>query len=248
MELRDKVAIVTGASSGIGEAVAMALASRGARLTLTARRQARLEKVAERIRADGGEVLVVPADVRSEPELTGVFESSQVKWGRLDVLVNSAGLGRAASLHDGATEHWREMLEVNVLALSIATRDALRRFDPEGSGHIIHISSLSGHRVPPKGGFYPATKSAVRALTEALRLEMRERGSRHRVSSVSPGFVDTGFIEGYHHGDAEKARATRARCRFLDPADVARSVIHALEAPDHVAVHDVLVRCTEQPT
>lgn len=251
MELTGKVAIVTGASSGIGEATALALARRGVAVTLTARRQERLERVAGEVDRAGGRSLVHAADVRSETELLALFEASQRHWGRLDILVNAAGVGVAAPLHEGATEDWRAMLETNVLALAMATREALGRFDEKRGGHVIHLSSLSGHRVPPGGrgsGFYAATKFAVRALTEALRLELGARGNPSRVSEISPGYVATAFFEGYYRGDRKRIEETLTRFRILDPADIAAAVIWVLEAPGHVAIHDVLLRSREQPS
>src|SRR5215510_9410159 len=157
--------VVTGASSGIGVATARAFAAAGAGVTLAARREDRL------------------------------FDLACQRFGGVDVLVNNAGLGRSAPLSSGSTEAWREMLEVNVLGLCIATREAIRDMDRrQVPGHIVHVSSMAGHRVPgPDSGVYAGTKFAVRALTEGLRQELRARQSSIRVSCVSPGYVDTEF-------------------------------------------------------
>ncbi len=245
MSLRGKVAIVTGASSGIGAQVARDLGSRGARLTLLARREDRLRAVARDIESGGGVApLVVETDLRDEAAILASFESSQTHWGGLDVLVNNAGLGRSTTWHDGETDEWREMLDVNVLALSIAAREALRRF-PTSGGHVVNVSSLAGHRVPPDEGFYAATKHFVRGMTESLRMELRARGSRTRVGSVSPGFVDTGFDEVFHSDPVARA-GHRPSYRMLEPADVSAAVLYLLEAPPHVAIHDVQLRPSEQ--
>jgi len=243
MNLNDKVAVVTGASSGIGEAVAIALAERKVNLTLVARRADRLESVAQRVRITGGQALVAPADLRSEGAVLSVFEVSQERWGRLDILVNSAGVGIKAGLHDGSTEAWREMWEVNVLAMAIATREALRRFNPDTGGHIVNISSTSGHRVPPGGGFYAVTKFAVRALTEVLRQELAASGSPSKVGSVSPGRVATELFRG-----SQACRSDLDVGAELDPSDVARTVVHILESPEDVAIHDVILRSRKQRT
>lgn len=243
-----KAVVVTGASSGIGERIARDLGARGAKLTLVARREARLSDLAREIGAGGGHgPLVVAADLREEAEIRGAFARSDEHWGRLDVLVNNAGLGRETSWHDGRTEDWREMLDVNVLALSIATREALSRF-PESGGHVVHISSMAGHRVPPGESFYAATKHFVRGMTESLRMELRARHSRTRVSSISPGFVKSEFHETYYGSDRELLEERHPRFRMLDAADVSAAVLYVLEAPDHVAVHDVLLRSNEQPS
>jgi len=186
------------------------------------------------------------ADLRQAEDIGRIFEESSEHWGGLDILVNNAGLGRKAGFHDGATEDWQEMLEVNVLALAVACREALGRFDRQKGGHIVNVSSMAGHRIPPGGGFYAATKFAVRAITECLRQEFRTLGSPSRVSEISPGFVSTEFHEVLYRGDAEKIAAGLPQYRVLDPGDVAASVVHILEAPDHVAIHDILLRSNEQ--
>ena len=142
MNLAGSIAVVTGASSGIGEAIALELAARGVRLTLTARREDRLEALGGRISSRGAEApLLVAADLREAEDIGRIFEESRARWGGLDILVNNAGLGRKAGFHDGATEDWREMLEVNVLALTVACREALASFDKDRGGHILNVST-----------------------------------------------------------------------------------------------------------
>ena len=239
-----RVALVTGASSGIGQAIAADLASAGMRVAATARRIDRLEALA----AGEGRVLPLAADLREEAQILALFDAVRARWGGVDVLVNSAGLGRMAPLTNGATADWREVLDVNVLALCIATREAVADMRRRGDdGHVIHVSSMSGHRIPGASGLYPATKHAVRALTEGLRLELRELDSRIRVTCVSPGFVKTEFAEVYHRS-AAKAEWTYGRFEVLESEDIAAAVRYALAAPPHVQVHDVLLRSVEQPT
>jgi NADP-dependent 3-hydroxy acid dehydrogenase YdfG len=245
--LEQRVAVVTGASSGIGAATARALAARGCRVVLSARREARLAALAGEIAAAGGEALVAPADMRVEAQILGVFAAARERFGGVDVLVNDAGLGLAAPVTRGETEAWRTMLEVNVLGLAIASREAVRDMERRGvAGHVVHVSSMAGHRVPsPESTLYAATKHAVRAITEGMRQELRARRSSIRVTAVSPGFVETEFAEVFS-GSAERARETYARIRVLDAADVAEAIVWILERPPHVEVHDVLLRPTEQ--
>lgn len=244
--MKDRPALVTGASSGIGRAVAEALLDRGARVALSARRADRLEAIAARY--GEGQTLVCPADLRVERDILGVFDAVRGAWGGVEILVNSGGLGRHAPLVGGSTDAWREMVEVNVLGLCICTREAIDDMRRRGDrGHVVHVSSMAGHRVPGGSGVYSATKFAVRALTEALRKELRELGSQIRVTAVSPGFVETEFAEIYH-GTPDAAAKTYGRFKVLDARDVADAVLHALEAPPHVAIHDVLMRPAEQPT
>ena len=238
-----KVALVTGASSGIGAAVATDLAAAGLKVVACARRVERLEP----LRAHG-EVLPLAVDLRDEGSIAELFAQVRATWGGVDVLVNNAGLGHQAPLTSGETAAWREMLEVNVLALCVCTREAVADMRRRGDvGHVFHVSSMSAHRVAKGGGVYSASKYAVRALTEGLRQELRELESGVRVTAISPGFVETGFHTVYY-GDAEQARQTYSQYKVLDPADVAGAVHYALAAPPHVQVHDLLMRPTEQPS
>jgi NADP-dependent 3-hydroxy acid dehydrogenase YdfG len=238
-----QAALVTGASSGIGREVALALLEHGMNVAVCARRRERLRALAERA---GDRLLAVETDLRQEGQILELFGRIRERWGGVAVLVNNAGLGHDAPLTSGATEHWREMLEVNVLALCICTREAVRDMEARGEGHVIHISSMAAHRVPHGSGVYSATKYAVRSLTEGLRQELRERGSPVRVTAISPGYVETEFAAVYH-GSEEAARETYSRFKVLEAADVARAVGYALAQPRHVQVHDVLMRPTEQP-
>lgn len=241
---KDRVALVTGASSGIGRAVARMLAAEGMRVALCARRAERLNELAGEI--GNARSLVVPADLSDEAQILAVFDEVRRQWGGVDVLINNAGLGRAAPLLSADSGPWREMLDVNVLALCICTREAIRDMRERGDdGYVVHVSSMAAHRVPPQGGLYAATKFAVRALTEGLRQELRALKSAIRVSAISPGYVETEFAAVYH-GNEEAAQRTYSRLKVLEPEDVAATVRYVLSQPRHVQVHDVLMRPTEQ--
>ncbi len=255
-----KVALVTGASSGIGEAVAQRLAKEGLKVVVCARRKERIDALVARIGAAGGDASGFEVDLRDESQILGMFDEIRERWGGLDVLVNNAGLGKKMSLCGGAggrggspegeasSAAWRQMLEVNVLALAICTREAVRDMRARGDeGHVIHVSSMSAHRVPEGSGMYSATKHAVKALTEALRRELRELGSKIRVTAISPGFVQTEFAEVFH-GDPEAVAQTYAQFEVLQPDDIADWLVHILSAPQHVQVHDILLRPTAQPS
>ncbi|MEO0770056.1 MAG: SDR family NAD(P)-dependent oxidoreductase [Cyanobacteria bacterium J06649_4] len=239
------VAVVTGASSGIGLAIAQQLAQHGYNLAICARRTDQLAAIAQQLTEQGADVLTQTVDLRDEAQILSFFAAIETRWQRLDVLINNAGLGHKATLMTGDTESWREMLEVNVLALCICTREAIARMTPANAGHIIHISSMSGHRVPSIAGIYSATKFAVRSLTETLRRELRSANSNIRISSVSPGVVETEFAQKYHQS-AEQAQATYSQFPVLQAEDIARAVMYALSQPEHVEVNDILVRPTQQ--
>ncbi len=248
--LHGKVALVTGASAGIGEAVAQRLARAGTRLAICARRSQRLDQLRARIEADvaGAEVVCLPVDLRDTEAITSMFDVVRERFGGVDILVNNAGLGRHAPLMSGSTEDWKEMFDVNVMALCVCTREAVTDMRKRGDqGHVVHIASMASHRVPLESGVYSATKFAVRSLTEGLRRELREAGSGIRVSAVSPGFVETEFASVYRKDDPDAAAATYGRYPCLQPEDIAATVQFVLEAPAHVQVHDVLVRPTAQP-
>ena len=242
------VALITGASSGIGREIAHRLGREGYRLAICARREERLESLAHELRTAGSEVLVYPLDLRDTASIPGLFNAIRERWGGVDVLINNAGLGRRAPLLNGETDAWREMLEVNVLALCICTREAtsdmLRR---EAPGHVIHLSSMSAHRVPTGSGVYSASKFAVRSLTESLRQELRAIDAPIRITSVSPGFVETEFAEVYS-GSPEQAQEIYSQFPVLQPEDIANAVWYALSQPEHVQVHDILMRPTQQPS
>ncbi len=247
---RERTAIVTGASSGIGWAVAHALCMSGMRVALCARRQDRLEQlkrdIAHRDPSAAERILTIATDLTRESDILAAFDRIRLQWDGVDVLINNAGLGHSAPLIGGSTEHWREMLEVNVLALCVCTREAIddmRRRDV--AGHIVHVSSMAAHRVPAESGVYSASKYAVRSLTESLRQELRAIDSPIRVTAISPGFVETEFAELYHRSK-ETARATYGRYPVLQPDDIANAVLYTLSQPAHVQVHDILMRPTAQ--
>lgn len=243
-----RVALVTGASSGIGRAVAFDLLQLGMKVAVWARREERLQELHTGPGVDERRLLIQQVDLRDADGIPGHFEGIRDRWGGIDVLVNNAGLGHKAPLISGDTELWREILMVNVLALSVCTREAVRDMQRRGvAGHIIHISSMSAHRVPPTGAMYAASKHAVAALTEALRQELRALDSQIRISAISPGFVETEFAE-RRLRSAEQARETYERYPCLQPEDIARAVRFMLEQPQHIQCHDLLVRPTQQST
>ena len=245
--LEGRSVVVTGASSGIGAETARALARAGASLTIGARREARLRTLAEELAAAGAPIAIQPTDMRQETDIARLFAVARERFGGVDALVNNAGLGRRAPLSSSPSEPWREMLEVNVLGLAIATREAIQDMERRGAaGHVVHVASMAAHRVPgPESGMYAATKFAVRALTEALRQELRAKKSPIRVSAVSPGHVFTEFADVFTGTPGAQA-AIDHRFKILEPRDVAEAIVWVVTRPPHVEVHDLLVRPTAQ--
>ena len=216
------------------------------RVALIARRRDRLQSLIAQIRSERGEARAYPIDLRDTRALEDTFVEIHRDMGPVRVLINNAGLGHAAPLTSGDTEHWREMLEVNVLALCVCTRESITQMRAHGDwGQVIHISSMAGHRVPEGSGVYSATKFAVRSLTEGLRKELRACKSPIRISSISPGFVETEFAAHYHRSE-EKAYEIYSQYEVLSADDVARQVVFVLAQPPHVQIHDLLLRPTQQ--
>ncbi len=206
-----------------------------------------MREVAELVTDCGGHAHIVTADFADERQIMAAVEAAAVSFDRLDILINSAGIALQSPLSSGETVEWREMWEVNVLGTAVASREALKQFDPARGGHIVNLCSMSGHRVPGKGGFYAATKFAVRAMTEGLRQELRMAGNPTRVSQISPGFVDTELLDTYFRGNTEQ-RYQAVDYPLLKAEDIASTVMHVLMAPEHVDVTDVLLRPRDQKT
>lgn len=242
----NEVAVVTGASSGIGAAIAEELARAQMKVVLIARRLERVTALAHQLNAAGGHAVPMQLDLRDPAKTEETLKQIGEQLGPIRVLVNNAGLGHSSPLTSGKTEHWREMLEVNVLALCVCTREATQQMITAGDwGQVIHISSMSAHRVPSGSGVYSATKYAVRSLTEGLRQELRDRSSQIRVASISPGFVETEFAAHYHRSQAV-ADSLYQQYQVLLPKDIASAVCYILSQPPHAQVHDLLLRPTQQ--
>jgi len=229
--LKGKTILVTGASSGIGRALCELLAAREANILGVTRRPSALSE----------DVSPIIADLTQRDDISSIFHG----LGKIDALVNCAGVAYLSRIIDGNPTDWEEMWRVNVMALTLCCQLSLKHF-PASGGRIVNVSSMSGHRVPPSGGFYAPTKFAVRAVTDALRSELKSVGSKIQVGSVSPGFVDTPMLEQYFRGREETLTQTRAAMRMLDPYDVAWTILCILEAPPHVEIGDILVRGSGQ--
>ena len=241
--IEGKVVAITGASGGIGEATALLLAERGARVVVGARRLDRLEALVSRIVAAGGEAVAVRADVTRREDLTSLVTAATERFGRLDVLVNNAGIGPISPLDDLRVEEWEAMVDINITGVLYGIAAALPVFRAQESGHIINLASTAGLRTVPNQAVYSGTKVAVRAISEGLR---QEAGDRLRVTIVSPGFVQTDFVETISNPDV-RAQLITARDAFALPPDaIARAIAFAVEQPADVDVGEIVVRSTAQ--
>jgi NADP-dependent 3-hydroxy acid dehydrogenase YdfG len=242
-DLADHVAIVTGASSGIGEATAEALADEGASVVLAARRADELETLADRIESGGGDALVVPTDVTEEDDIDSLVETVTDEYGRIDILVNNAGVMLVEPLERASRENLRQMVEVNLLGLMTLTHAVLPVMQDQEGGHIVNVSSVAGRRTAANFSGYNATKFGVNAFTEAVRKEVTSQNIRTTV--VEPGAVDTELPT--HITDEQVLeRFAEMDMPMLEPADIARSVVYATRQPEHVNVTELMVMPTGQ--
>lgn len=245
-ESKNRTVLVTGGSSGIGKCIVIKLAREGYRVVTCARRTERLEELKEVLESEGIEIFPIGVELKDEASIILMFEEIRRRFDGVEVLVNGAGLGYLAPLLSSPSEPWRETLEVNIMALSICTREAVRDMQRLGDqGHVVNISSLLGYCVGNFPGMYTATKFAVRALSESVRLELRSLKSKIRVSQVSPGRVETEFHAKYFQ-EGKKAEAMYAEYRALQGDDIAGAVSFILSQPEHVNVDDILISATEQ--
>jgi NADP-dependent 3-hydroxy acid dehydrogenase YdfG len=238
--IRGKVIAVTGASSGIGAAIAEHLAEREAAVVLGARRIDRLAEVVARIEASSGTAFGLKVDVRSREDLVRLVRTAQERYGRLDVLVSNAGSMAISGFDELRQDDWDDMVATNLTGVLNGIGAALPVFRAQGTGQFVHMSSTSAHRIVPAQGVYAATKTAVRVLSEALR---QEAGPDLRVTVVSPGMTNT---EGVRSGAIDAETASRAQATAQPPSAIARAVAFAIEQPAGVDVGEVIVRPTAQ--
>jgi NADP-dependent 3-hydroxy acid dehydrogenase YdfG len=247
--LEGTVALVTGASSGIGEATAVALAGEGATVAIAARRRDRLEALEERI-GGGSRVLVVETDVTEEAQARAMVEHTVSELGRLDTLVNNAGVMLLGPIVDAPVDEWRRMVELNLLGLLYCTHAALPHLlsaaesDPRRVADVVNVSSVAGRVARQGSGVYNATKFGVVAFSESLRQEVTRR--HVRVSVIEPGAVMTELATHNRPEVIEGMRATFGQMEMLQSQDIAESIAFAVTRPRHVAVNEVMVRPTEQ--
>ncbi|MER6027173.1 SDR family oxidoreductase [Streptomyces sp. NPDC001851] len=241
--IKGKVVAITGASSGIGEATALLLAERGARLVLGARRSERLAELAARIEKAGGTAVQIRTDVTLREDLQAMVALASECFGQLDVLVSNAGVGTISPLDDLRVEEWDHMVDVNVKGVLHGIGAALPVFRAQGTGHFIATASTAAFRIVPTMAVYAGTKFAVRAICEGLR---QEAGASLRVTTISPGPTATDFAEASTNGQV-RAEITRMRDDIAIPPDaIARAIAFAIEQPAAVDVNDIVVRPTAQ--
>lgn len=239
--IEGKVVVITGASSGIGETTARYLAAKGAKVFLGARRMERLEKIVTDVARGGGQAAAMKVDVTRRAEVAAFVEGAIAKFGRMDVLVNNAGLMALGMLDKRLVEEWDRMIDINIKGVLYGVAAALPVFQRQKSGHIINISSVAGHKVSTGGVVYSATKFAVRALSEGIRQEV----DGIRTTIISPGLVQSELVDG--SSDPDSAAAIKELARIAIPAEaIARAIAFAIEQPADVDINEILVRPTAE--
>ncbi|HDG6256419.1 TPA: SDR family oxidoreductase [Staphylococcus aureus] len=226
--LTDKIAVVTGAGSGIGEAIATLLHEEGAKVVLAGRNKEKLQNVANQLSQDS--VKAVPTDVTNKEEVDELIKIAQQTFGGLDIVINSAGQMLSSKITDYQVDEWDSMIDVNIKGTLYTVQAALPTMLEQSSGHLINIASISGFEVTKSSTIYSATKAAVHTITQGLEKELAKTGVK--VTSISPGMVDTAITAAYNPSDRKK----------LDPQDIAEAVLYALTQPSHVNVNEITVR------
>jgi clavulanate-9-aldehyde reducatase len=241
-DLSGKVAAITGATSGIGEATALALAEAGAKVAVAGRREDRLEDLAKRIADAGGTAMAVPTDVTDEPQARALIERTKDELGGLNILINNAGVMLLGPVQDADVSEWKRMVEVNLLGLLYCTHAALPVMRDAGGGDIVNLSSVAGRQATLGSAVYNLTKWGVNGFSEGLRQEALHIGVR--VSVVEPGMVATELMD--HNRNPvvlEAAKKFREQVGTpLSAEDIARAILYVVGQPEHVAINEVLVR------
>lgn len=240
--MKDKIVLVTGASSGIGMACARKFSAAGARLIIAARRTDRLAKLAESLPTPSH---AIELDVRDRQEVERAINSLPKEWANIDVLVNNAGLGRGlGKLHESDPEWWNEMIDTNIKGLLFVSKTVLPGMVSRKNGHVINIGSIAGHEVYPGGNVYCATKHAVDALTKGMRMDLVD--TPIRVSTIDPGLVETEFSIVRFQGDSERAKKVYQGYQPLTGDDIADAAVWIASRPPHVQIAEVIIFPTAQ--
>jgi NADP-dependent 3-hydroxy acid dehydrogenase YdfG len=241
-----QIALITGATSGIGEATAMLLAKHNHDIIATGRRKEKLLALKEKIEAEtGSKVLTLNFDIRSLQENEAAIQSIPAEWQNIDVLINNAGLAAGFNtVQEGVIDDWERMIDTNIKGLLYITRLISPKMIERGSGHIINISSVAGKEIYPMGNVYCATKHAVQSVTKGMRIDLLKHGIK--VSSVSPGAVETEFSVVRFSGDTDRAKQVYKGFTPLNAQDIAETILFMVTRPKHVNIDDVLIMPTDQ--
>jgi NADP-dependent 3-hydroxy acid dehydrogenase YdfG len=242
--IKEMVAAVTGASTGIGKAIAIELSKNGVKVVLGARRTEELEELANEIKMNGGEAIFLKTDVSNRTDLVHLVNLAVEKYGKLDFMVNNAGIARISRIDALDIDSWDEMIDVNIKGVLYGMAAAIPAFKQHGSGHIVNIISTSGIKIVPMQGIYAGTKNAVRTIAEAFR---QESDGSIRITGISPGYIKTDFAAKSVNTEEMKTAANAAVERMaISPEAVAHAVIYAISQPKDVEIGDIVIRPAKQ--
>jgi len=241
--IKGKVVVITGASSGIGEAAALLLAERGAKIVLGARGTDRLEALAKHITERGSEAVYMSCDVQRREDMSNLVSLAYEQYGKLDVFINNAGIMPISPLDELRVEDWESMIDINMKGVLYGIAAALPVFRKQGFGHFVNTASTAGHKTVPNQSVYSGTKFAVRAISEGMR---QEAGKQLRVTIISPGIVQTNFTESVTNKEVRNRLAAIRDELAMPPNAVARAIAFAIEQPDDIDVNEIVIRPTAQ--
>jgi NADP-dependent 3-hydroxy acid dehydrogenase YdfG len=241
--IKGKVVAVTGASSGMGKAIAIELAKNGAKVILGARRTEQLDQLVEEIKSKGGEATFTKIDVKNKADLVQFVNTAVAQYGKLDVIVNNAGVSQLSRIDELDIDGWEEMIDINLKGVLYGMAAAIPFFKQQQSGHIINIISTSGIKIVPMQGVYAGTKNAIRTIAEAFR---QESNGNIRITGISPGIVKTDFANNIKNEEMKTAVQIGMEQIAIDPIAIANAVIYAISQPDDIEIGDVVIRPSKQ--
>jgi len=238
-----KVVAITGASSGMGKTIAIELAKNGAKVVLGARRTEQLQEIVEKIKSNGGEAAFAQIDVKEKSDLVRLVNTAIEQYGKLDVMVNNAGVSQLSRIDELDIEGWEEMIDINLKGVLYGMAAAIPVFKQQQSGQIINIISTSGIKIVPMQGVYAGTKNAIRTIAEAFR---QESDGTIRITGISPGFVKTDFADNIKNEEMKTAVQQGMDKIAINPVAIANAVIYAVSQPDDIEVGDIVIRPSKQ--
>lgn len=241
--IKGKVVAITGASSGMGKAIAIELAKNGAKVVLGARRIEQLHQLVEEIKSKGGEATFAQIDVKNKVDLIRLVNTVVEQYGKLDVIVNNAGVSQLSRIEDLDIDGWEEMIDINLKGVLYGMAAAIPIFKQQQSGHIVNIISTSGIKIVPMQGVYAGTKNAIRTIAEAFR---QESNGNIRITGISPGFVKTDFANNIKNEEMKTTIQKGMEQIAIDPLAIASAVIYAISQPNDVEVGDIVIRPSKQ--
>lgn len=241
--IKGKVVAITGASSGMGKAIAIELAKNGAKVVLGARRTEQLQQLVQEIKSKGAEATFAQIDVKNKADLVSLVNISVEQYGKLDVIVNNAGVSQLSRIDELDVDGWEEMIDVNLKGVLYGMAAAIPIFKQQQSGHIVNIISTAGIKIAPMQGVYAGTKNAIRTIAEAFR---QESNGNIRITGISPGFVKTDFANNIKNEEMQTAIQKAMEQTAINPLAIANAVIYAISQPSDVEIGDIVIRPSKQ--